>query len=59
MSVTVFFILSIGPYRVAACSKCLEIYLVYSSMCATMASTAGTDSSRMQSSRVLASGLTS
>ena len=51
-SVTVFFVLIVSPNKVAACSKCLHISLMSSSVCATIAASSANSSSRMQSSRV-------
>ena len=51
-SVTVFFLLIVSPNKVAACSKCLQISLMSSSVCATIAASSVNSSSRMQSSRV-------
>ena len=34
-SVTVFFVLIVSPNKVAACSKCLQISLISSSVCAS------------------------
>ena len=51
-SVTVFFVLIVGPNKVAACSKCLRISLMSSSVCATIAASSANSSSRMQRSQV-------
>ena len=48
----VFFVLIVSPNRVAACSNCLHISLVFSSVWATIAVSSANSSSRMQSSRV-------
>ena len=44
--------LSVSPNRVAACSNCLHISLVSSSVWATIAASSANSSLRMQSSRV-------
>ena len=47
-----FFILIASPNRVAACSMCLQIFLVCSCVCATRAAAYANSSSIMQSCRV-------
>ena len=51
-SVTVFLVLIVSPNKVAACSKCLQISLMFSSVCAIITASSANISSRMQSSRV-------
>ena len=42
----------VSPNRIAACSNCLHITLMYSSVWATIAASSANSSSRMQSHRV-------
>ena len=49
---SVFFVLIVRPNMVAACSNCLHISLMSSSVRATKAASSANSSSRMQSSQV-------